>query len=181
MKKRIERASFWVTVASTVVAVAAAGAAIYSAYEARETRIEDERPSVMADHLPDQKVGASSPFLRIQVQNKGKSTAKNIRVSCRNVFEIPASPAQWNPETAPSTETYRYFQPTKWVRLSCANPDGGNPPANAKAVELGIITYQDLDDREYVTPFCVTFEIPSNNAPLDVYECKGDRNLPKLE
>ena len=49
IKKSVEKATLMVTIASTVVAVATAGAAFWSGYEARNTRLDNERPFLSID------------------------------------------------------------------------------------------------------------------------------------
>jgi hypothetical protein len=177
MKKSIEDATLRVTIASTFIAVIATAAAIWSGYEAHQTRIDDERPFITpatAEQLPP------SPFRRIQINNNGKSAAKNVHAICVSGVETPGSQVQWHPELpgAPGNN-FPFLLPTTWVKFNCPLTAQNDLPNSGMAVELGVVEYEDVTGNRYQTPFCYTFTFPYIDA--DVHECNEKRNLPEVK
>jgi hypothetical protein len=184
IRKEIERATLWVTIASTFVAVAAAGAAFWSSWEAHESRINDERPFPTPEPVqlkPGEQSTATPPFIKINVQNNGKSSAKKILITCKSEIETAESHVTWNAQESKSpTDTFPYLAAAVWLRVACPSPPHYTIPASGTAVELGTVQYHDVSDRNFVTPFCFTFAVPYTNNP-DVHQCSETRNLPELE
>jgi hypothetical protein len=172
IKERIDRAMLSVTRTSVIVAVLAAGAAFWSVWEAHETRADDERPFIN----PEPSVAiANSSFIRIQLKNNGKSAAKNLKVTCINTIE-DGKEQQWG--TYRSTATFPYLLPTIYVRVNCRELPQ-KPTDHAKAVEMGVVEYDDLSNHHYTTPFCFVFDVPYTE--IDVHQCEESRGLPPLE
>jgi len=172
------RSTLFVTIASVIVAVVATGAAFWSSWEAHKTRVNDERPLLVAS--PPDDPPPPAPFIKIRIKNFGKSSAKNIRVSCKSAIDAPDSPAIWDPKEADSpTDTFPYLQPEIWVLVDCPSSSAQATLNKATAVELGTIKYEDLEGAPYTTPFCLTFTVPY--AKVDIHQCSTTRNLPELK
>jgi hypothetical protein len=176
IKKSIDSANLRVTIASTFVAVVAAAAAIWSGYEAHQTRIDDERPFITPG--PAEQLHPS-PFVRIQIMNNGKSAAKKVHAICVNAVETPGSEVQWRPELPGAPSNFPFLLPTTWVKFNCPLTSQNNLPDRGTAVELGVVEYQDVRGNRYQTPFCYTFAFPYTD--IDVHECNENRNLPDVE
>src|ERR1700691_621194 len=116
IKKEIERATLWVTIASTFVALAAAGAAFWSGWEAHESRINDERPFLTPEPVqlkPREQSTATPPFIKIDVRYNGKSVAKKILITCKSEIDTAESHVTWNvEETKSPTDACPYLPAT---------------------------------------------------------------------
>lgn len=177
IKQSIDKSTLRVTIASTFVAVVSAAAAFWSGYEAHKTRVDDSRPLLTT--APAERL-AGSPFVRIQITEIGKSTAKNVRASCKAAIESNSVATKWDSKASDSpTETFPYLQPSVWVKFNCPSNDSATLPQNGLAVEMGVIQYEDLDANQYSTPFCFSFQTPYN--AIDIHECGERRNLPELK
>jgi hypothetical protein len=176
LRKTIDRASLFVSVASTFVAVIAAAAAVWSVYEAHKTRVNDERPFVLVTPAPDP--GAPPP-IRLLLTETGKSPARRLRVSCETLMDTAEAKATWSPASGASpTNTFAYLLPTIWIKFACPSETNYTPPSEGTVVELGAVQYQDDRDNQYTTPFCFTFTVPY--TVVDAHQCSENRNLPDL-
>ena len=183
-KNVLERENLFVTVASTVVAVAAAVAAYWSSYEAHKARVDDERPTLIAE--PIDRVTPTYPYKRIKIKNIGKSSATNIQVICKSVFESGSAATAWqSADLHAHADTFPYLYPTIWVAEDCpVAATGYTPGATGRVVELGVIRYLDVKGDSYLSPFCLTFDLSGAQIDvqhLDVHECADARNLPLPE
>lgn len=177
----MDKATLKVTIASTIVAVAAAGAAFWSSYEARMTRLDSERPFLGVD--PQNRDGAKNPIpwpgTPDRIGASDRSAALNVRVRCTAAIK----PARWDPGL-PSTQTFTFpfILPTHWVSVNCADPSF-NPPQSATVVELGTVEYQDDRKNNYLTPFCFYYQfIPvDRDHALDIHQCEDNEGLPNLK
>jgi hypothetical protein len=178
-KSLLEKQTLRVAIASTIVAVAAAGAAIWSSIEAHQARVEDGRPMLTAN--PPQPQPDATPFMPIAISNVGKSTAKNVRISYKCALETNNATNFWQPEKLKTPGvTYPYIYPAgAWIVFRCPTPTQSARASSGTVVELGVIQYQDLSDRTYLSPFCLQFPLPGPR--VDVVECPPGRKLPDPE
>jgi hypothetical protein len=99
-KKRNERIMLMTTIAGVAISIAAAGAALWTGYEAHETRRNDERPFVAVDastEIPQAMQFASnqqfSPGELLPLQTVvtafGKSPSERIHITCAIVADNP--------------------------------------------------------------------------------------------
>jgi hypothetical protein len=174
-KSLLEKRTLQVTIASTIVALVAAGAAIWSSIEAREARIEDGRPLLTAN--PPTPQPNATPFMPIAISNAGRLPAKNVQVSYKCAIETNSVKNLWQPEelNAPDAN-YPYIYPGGWIVLRCPGPTQSAQTSSGTVVELGAVQYQDVSDRSYLSPFCFQFSLPGPG--VDVAECPPGRNLP---
>jgi hypothetical protein len=176
----LERQNLLVTIASTVVAVAAAVAAFWSSYEAHKARIDDERPTLIANIVS--RLTPTYPFKRIEVENIGKSPAMKIQVYCKTMFESDNGESTWRPEDMQGTkDTFAYLYPGIFVDVNCPQAASYTPGAAGAVVQLGIIQYQGSRGDSYQSPFCYTFQLSGpqiDPTHLDVHQCGDSRNLP---
>jgi hypothetical protein len=163
----IDRISLRVTIASTVVAVIAAIAAIWTGYEAHQARIEDERPFIAADFTPDpttaqMELMVQLHFFETHLIATGRTPARKVQFSCgmmpvstgELIFKWPLQgldPRQFT--------TLPYLLPNHSQRVPCEQvPNSAYPKTYdgvTALVRLGQITYQDQHSHHYCTPFCV--------------------------
>ena len=177
LKESIDKATFRVTLASTVVAVLAAAAAFWSGYEAHEARMDDERPFINVDFkFPGKDIVPT--VLDNHLLAEGKSPARNIRVMCLPAIDT-ASPLMWSTNGL-STDTFPFLLPTHWVKTQCSVAPGYNPPVDATIVDMGVVQYEDARRKQYLTPFCFTWVL-APDQPLDVHQCGTTRGLPEVE
>lgn len=83
----IDRISLRVTIASTVVAVIAAIAGVWTGYEAHQTRIEDERPFIAVDFTPDPTTAQMDlidqlHFFDTHLVSTGRTPARKVQFTC---------------------------------------------------------------------------------------------------
>jgi hypothetical protein len=109
-KEHADRLMFRVTLASTIVAVVAAGAAVWTGYEARMTRIGDERPYVTMDlkaTLDEAKSARLNKTTRTRLHvssdltASGRSPARNVQISCARTYglsEKDFDKVRWPPQ-----------------------------------------------------------------------------------
>lgn len=177
----MDNATLKVTVASTIVAVAAAGAAFWSGYEARRSRLDSERPFLNIE--PQNHDNANNPLPGPLTPDRiyaiDRSAARSVRVRCAATTE----PAHWNlgPTSSP-TYTFPYILPTQWVLINCGDPSF-NPPPNSTVVEFGTVEYQDDRNNDYLTPFCFDYKyirVDPDHA-LDIHQCEDTKGLPDLK
>lgn len=178
VKQRIDSATLRVTVASTFVAVLAAIAALWSGYEAHETRIADERPFLAVDTTY---VGTSPYYDNFQskIVAFGKSPARRISVICDFVADDEAEHALWKPPKNDWSPTYPYLLPGRSIDIYCGVIHG-NPNDGDLMTELGVVSYYDENNTHYQTPFCFLLT-PMKNAPILIQTCTKSRGLPELK
>jgi hypothetical protein len=181
-QRRMNMITLYVTVASTLIALAAAGAAFWSGYEAHKARIEDERPFISIDIIqPDDKQPQAHEvpfFLETRSHDIGKTPARYLRATCFTGMDSATAPVRW-PTPNPQFQTFPYVLPDHYVDISCPAPDGYAPTKNLHSIEIGFVEYQDAHANPYRTPFCFHFGLASNNN-IDVQECSQSRGLPEL-
>jgi hypothetical protein len=153
-----DKAMFRITLASTVVAVAAAVGALWSGYEAHQTRIEDERPYIRTefagfalenshdlkapgDNTPDS--ASQAPHIKLNVFGKSPAIGVDVLSSCEysNGKDI---------ETENDIEDLGFIFPSENRTITCKP---ARKPYQAVRV-FGVVSYTDVHDKDYRTPFC---------------------------
>lgn len=184
LKERLDQAGFRVTLASTVVAVVAAIAALWSGYEAHKTRVQDERPFLAVDVVPPGKDDVVIPVTplnsnaRTHVVAFGKTPAKDIHVTCASVRQN-APAAMWKPNAHYSSSRFTYILPGRFVEIFCSMQTDPPVDTTAPEFELGLVQYRGEDGTSYQTPFCYQF-IQFGSSPLVIRQCTEDHGQPEL-
>jgi hypothetical protein len=186
-KQHLDKITFRITVASTVIALLAAGAAFWSGWEAHKARVDDERPFVNVTPL---NVDGDDQPLRTIIDARvaalaSRSPARNVLLTCITAVDTPQAPVLWHPEKLPVTRTYSDILPDVWARGACPPEPGFIPTDDAHIIQLGTVQYEDEEHTHYLTPFCFTYKpVPQNSDPrrkADVALCDKDRGLPDLK
>jgi hypothetical protein len=182
LKESLDRATLRVTIASTFVAVVAALAAIWSGYEARQTRLDSERPFVFVDPLNRGADGSSirNGTMRTQIRAFDKSAARNVLVTCLMFVDGSQSRTTWTDAAKTQPVLFPYLLPTQWVAIYCPATPAVSPQPQSTVVELGTVTYDDDRENHYLTPFCYTY-IFVPDRDLDIASCNENRGLPNLQ
>jgi hypothetical protein len=182
-KQHLDSLTFRVTLASTVVAVLAALAALWSGYEAHKTRIDDERPFIAVDVVPVSETPSElGPPAINTISAFGKTPARNIKVSCISYPDPLESRIQWKSVTSPDNVQYPFLLPSRSIRILCPlsklEHDSYNPSTlYPYYTELGIVEYSGANNDKYLTPFCVTM---MTGKDAIVIPCNGNHGLPDL-
>jgi hypothetical protein len=179
VKRNIERATLHVTIASAIVAIAAAGAAFWSGYEARQTRLDLERPFVSVDPLnKDGDKPLPGPVLPTRLVAFDKSAAHDIVVKCKTAVDTSQ---QWTADEIKSpTRTFPYMLPTHFNIIQCPADATFKPAPNTAIVQVGTVEYQDNRGGNYLTPFCFRYTYTPSTV-IDVAQCSDTRGLPDLK
>jgi hypothetical protein len=142
----------------------------------------DERPFVLVETRQppaDTSEAHEVPrFLETRLSDSG-APAKNLRATCMTAVDPTGTPLTW-PAVSPQPQTFPYLLPNQWVRILCPAPLGYTPAKNLDSIELGFVDYEDVNAKQYRTPFCFDFLLASNNN-IDVRECSDNRGLPELK
>jgi len=177
-KQRIDRSALHITIASTVVAVIAAAAALWSGYEAHKTRTNDERPFIAVDTTY-----AGQPPYYENYQSKivafGKSPARKISVTCDFVLDDESESEEWNPTKDYSSAQYPYLLPGRSITLFCGTLHG-TPNDGNLMTEFGVVSYYDDNNTYYQTPFC-SHMTPLVKSPIAIEPCSKSHGLPELK
>jgi hypothetical protein len=181
-KRHLDRVTFRVTLASTIITLLAAAAALWAAYEAHKARIDDERPFVAVDVTPTswQYTGATDPMITTVVAF-GKSPAREVTVDCTIVLS-PASSTYplWKPTTKIEHIQFNYLLPSRSARIFCNDPAvQGTKTDYDRAIELGILKYKDDHGADYTTPFCDDIAIVKTGVAVG--PCGTSEGLPPLK
>jgi hypothetical protein len=177
-----------VSTLTIMIALIAASAAIWSAYEARLTRLEDERPFLAmkvtmepsAEKVPT--IYNSPPT--ITLLSLGKTPSLHVRVLCE--IEISWKPYHWrDSDVLKERQTqFDYLLPGTSSSPDCMQHAEGEPPPEGtpqlNAIVLGVVYYQGTDHRDYQTPFCY-FVLQSKEDIVDQSYCPGVTGLPPLK
>jgi hypothetical protein len=182
VKKKIDRATLKVTIASTIVAIAAAGAAFWSGYEARQTRLDLERPFVSVDPRNEDDSNPPKalpgPILPTRLLAFDKSAAHNIVVKCKTAIDTLQ---QWTADEIRSpTHTFPYMLPTHFNFIQCPADAAFKPTPNTAIVQLGTVEYEDNRGEHFLTPFCFRYAY-TPGVVIDVAQCGDTRGLPDLK
>jgi hypothetical protein len=184
-KAHNDRIAAWVTFASIFVAVIAASAGVWTGYEARRTRIEDERPFIAADFTPDPHTAQMDlidqlHFFDTHLVSTGRTPARKVQFTCGM---IPTSSleqtAKWPLQGLDPRQftTLPYLLPGHSQQVSCQQvPDFAHPIPNDAVfglIRLGEINYQDLHGNHFCTPFCVLIH-KRGSDPITADPCLGD-------
>lgn len=157
-KKRNERITIIVGLVGLIIAVAAAGAAFWSGYEAHQTRIEDERPYIRTEfagfspesahdlNTPNDKTIENASFTpHVKLNVFGKSPAIEV---------IALSSCEYSNGTATETESdiqgLGFIFPAEDRTIPCKP---ARKPFTAVKVS-GAVSYTDVHGKEYKTPYC---------------------------
>jgi hypothetical protein len=187
-KQHIDRLTFRVTLASTIIALLAALAAFWSGYEAHQARIDDERPFLAVDvTLPtaDDKIWipvfGSPKFIRTKITAFGKTPARNVDVTCESYPALLGDKVIWpvdKVEGDPTTK-FPFILPSRTVQVSC--PYAKSIPESERGIvisQYGVAQYQDDSNTTYQTPFCVV--AVQDEADPRVTQCPKSNGLPNL-
>jgi len=195
-KAHNDRIALIVTLTSTMVAIVAAFAAVWSGYEAHVTRIEDERPFIAVD-ITDS-VESSQPSItdffpaHARIVGFGKTPAENLVATCAIVPRSRETKISWSPKNQYPKLTFPFVLPSRSLPLPCTI--AGDPkttgatgaPGQFQYIEFGVVEYQDDAGRAYQTPFCQVITLNGGGAPYksdppaDIDKCPPDVGLPKL-
>jgi len=190
-KKRNERIMLMTTIAGVAISIAAAGAALWTGYEAHETRMNDERPFVAVDastEIPQAMQFASnqqfSPGELLPLQTVvtafGKSPSERIHITCAIVADNPG--VEWKQTKTFAKWDFAFLLPSRSGEIGC--PYVGPPstqPKNADItyIQFGVADYQDGSGTNFRTPFC-QWIIPGTPT-FHVRPCSESYGLPKLQ
>jgi hypothetical protein len=190
-KTHNDKAMFRITLASTAVAVMAAIGALWSGYEAHQTRIHDERPFVAVDATID--IPAAMTFsskaqmnpgdimpLQTQVTAFGKSPSVRIHIVCATVVDNPE--IEWKPTKDYGEWHFVYLLPNRSGEIAC--PYVGPPTTLTKYtdisyIQFGVAQYQDTSGSTFLTPFCQ--EILPGTPMTHIEQCSESYGLPELK
>jgi hypothetical protein len=187
IKERFDKANMRITLVSTLVAVIAAGAGLWTAYEARQSRIEDERPFIAVDFAPEPDE-ANLPhlvdklhFFNTQLVSTGRSPARQIQFLCGMISPPRDGPAglKWPLAGLDARQfiTLPYLLPGHTQQVSCQQvPNFADPEKNediTALIRLGQVNYQDQYAKSYCTPFCVVIH-ERGSAPISADPCRND-------
>jgi hypothetical protein len=189
-KAHNDKAMLRITIASTLVAVIAAFGALWTGYEAHQTRIHDERPFVAIDASPDipeamkfaneqMNPGDIMP-LQTLVTAFGKSPSERIHVACAVVADNPG--VKWNPTKDYGQWDFVYLLPSRSGEIAC--PYIGSPIIQPKHegitfVQFGVAEYHDVSGNTFRTPFCQ--EILPGTPIFHIEQCSESYGLPELK
>jgi hypothetical protein len=193
LKKNLERANLRVTIASTIIAVAAASAAFWSSWETRQTRLTDERPFLGADVVappgPNDvpfPSGNDLAYFRTHLVASGRTPAKKVHVLCAT---SQSRPLDWrnidwsNLSIDHYTINFPYILPAHSVEIACS-PLSVRPSEESfrvkPAFELGVIQYTGEGETPYQTPFCYELKWKPLDSPPLVNPCHENYGLPEL-
>jgi hypothetical protein len=185
-KEHNDKLMFRVTLASTVVAVIAAIAALWSGYEAHQTRVSDERPFLAVDFKQDDSGTSSNPdslfpAFQMSLVAFGKTPAKQVQVRCEMQIDNEKKMV-WDNGYGYKKFSFPYILPSRSVLIFCPLKDW---PDSQKGdirnyVILGVAKYEDETKREYLTPFCE--EIFTLYRKIQrMGPCERDVKLPELK
>jgi hypothetical protein len=189
-KTHNDRVMLRITFASTAVAVMAAIGALWSGYEAHQTRIEDERPFVAVDASPyipramnfanEQMNPGDIMPLQTLVTAFGKSPSKHIHVVCATVADNPG--IEWKPTKDYGEWNFVYLLPSRSGEIAC--PYVGPPIIQPKHegityIQFGVAEYQDVSGSTFRTPFCQ--EILPGTPMIHIEQCSDSFALPELK
>jgi hypothetical protein len=177
-----------VTLFGVLVTLIVGSAGFWAVWEARQTRINDERPFIGFDSISPQSNGHltedSDPQMP-RIVNLGKSPARKVQAVCYGA--APESPEKtWDDvKKLEKSEYYDYLLPQHTQTLICrgATLVPIPAPASTNIHYLGLITYEDEDGRRYQTPFCqnILFTTAIRAALSLADEClHSETHLPEL-
>jgi hypothetical protein len=184
-KQHADRLMLRVTLASTIVAVIAAAAAIWSGYEAHKARVYDERPFLAVDIVltPDQLPRVAPEVLfKTSIAAFGKSPARNIRYSCADVPLDQPNDAHWPPEEIKRNPPNHilYILPARSFEIECKDLLGNYSGVAPQFIEFGFVEYQDDHDTAYRTPFCYEVSLTTPGHSF-LSPCGAQMGLPDLQ
>jgi hypothetical protein len=170
------KADFFVNLAIAIFTCVASAAAFWAAWEARQSRLEDQRPFLAVEAMQPN-TNQPSRYIANRIWNRGKKSATRVSVSC--VTEIDSTPPiQWS--AAELTATFPYIVSENWVKISCPAKKDYAPPDNSDIVEMGFVEYRSPQNEVFRTPFCFTFKLIPNQE-LDIRQCPNQRGLPDID
>lgn len=190
-KEHNDKLTFRVTLASTIIAVIAALAALWAGYEAHQTRVEDERPFIAVDATPDipqalkfhsneNMIAGQMIPLQTLVTAFGKSPSEQIHVTCATVADNPGT--QWKPAKDYAEWHFVYLIPSRSGEIGCpyVGPASTRPPhADITFIQFGVAEYENESGSKFRTPFC--HMILAGFPVFHVEPCEENYGLPKLE
>jgi hypothetical protein len=162
-KKRNERLLVIVGIASAIIALAAAGAAWWTGYEAHLTRVEDERPylrvrfsgveNMQVHTIKSESHNLDEPVIEISAFGKTPATGVIVNAQCLSTTRLhlldPDRSRTFPIERVPGT-----IFPTESMKIPCFDDYTAPHLGSEELVFHGIVTYTDLGGRRYETPFC---------------------------
>lgn len=184
MKEQIDRSMLVVTVASTIVAVVAAAAAVWTGYEAHKTRVADERPFVAVDisvKNPEPNAKSVYGLTTANLVAFGKSPAFKLNISCE-IIPDPSERDVWSPAST-TAYTIPFILPSRSQRIyicPLVEPQRVRDFYGATFIVLGLATYEDESGNNYRTPFCTRFGFASDKTVVAEL-CEKSFGLPDLK
>lgn len=171
---------------SAVIAVVAAGAAVWTVVEAHLTRVNDERPFLAVDvhkeTVQNAQFGSNDHPISIDVVAFGKSPSLNMHGSCET-FHVPISDKRSFSSTGKEFST-SYLLPSRMTSLICPYVITGKE-SDSDRDPLRIIGYVEYSDdsmwkKDYATPFC--YDVGTLRGEFTVVPCSVESaGLPKLK
>jgi hypothetical protein len=184
-KQHTDRITLRVTLASTIIALLAAGAAFWSGYEAHKARVDDERPFLAVDIAPSSEhPSREGRPVTTTLAAFGKSPARNITVNCIT-FSSYDIDVQWPSSPLPGNSHFPFLFPSRSTEINCPVPDIGRDTNRSHSpsklyTEFGLVQYSGDRDEKYQTPFCVTTLFKDDGSAPTVKLCDHDYKLPDL-
>jgi hypothetical protein len=154
-----------ITFASVAVAVIAACAAVWSCYEAHETRVEDERPYILTEFAgfkaesthdlapPNSKAIETSsltPHIKLDVFGKAPAIEVIVLSSCSY-----STGADLQTERQSEIEGVGFIFPAENRTISCK--PARKPYSSVKI--FGVVSYTDVHHGDYKTPYCFNAKV----------------------
>ena len=171
-KKLLDRANFRITIIATTIAVFAAIAAFWAAYEAHKARVADERPFLAVDIEQIPKYDTWN----LKIVAFGKSPARSISSVCGNFPHDDQTLVPWKPDNSYTQESFPYVLPGRSISIGCTIHSG----EGGMQLIFGAVYYSDEHQTQYQTPFC--YDITEfTNAPSLIQTCRESHNLPELK
>jgi len=181
IKESVDKATLRVTIASTLVAVLAAAAALWSGYEAHKARVDDERPFLAVDvkPKPPEEFIPAAPTLHTEIVAYGKSPARKLQINCVTFLHNSSEDVPWHTPNNFVKLTFPFLLPARSIAIGCPLRKDDRKDLYPNFIEMGIVQYEDDQQTHYTTPFCFNF-IVTNNGPEQIRECLDSRGLPDL-
>ena len=182
-ERRWARTSARATALGVFIAICAAGAALWSGYEAHRTRIQDERPYMRAQFagvsketfFPTHAKESQQIFTpHLKLTEFGRTPSTDIRVymicSTGKPFDLDMHLTEVVQQMFPSDILSEYCHDDPHIIMD-----------KDKAIGIvylrGVVFYEDMDRRKYQTPFCYEWSVGTDNSQESVTNCFSDTPL----
>jgi hypothetical protein len=188
-KRRNERITVVATVSGVVISLCAAGAAIWSSYEAHRTRIEDERPFVAAELAPQDAPPDQIEKVAI-IKSFGRTPALKVSTVC--LLSPTEDNVHWKElDSTESSDTFQfervdgfpYMLPNEQEVIQCPESLAPRRPVIDRTLFTiyGRVKYQSMTGQKYETPFCLTRYKSSTSDSVKTRICSdAEKPFPPL-